>query len=52
MPGLSPKSMKHNFQNSWKSVRLTVERAQAETPSAMQLPILCEFKMDNINMTK
>ena len=46
LPGLAPNSMKYNFRNSWKSVSLTVERAQAETSLAMQLPILYEFKMD------
>ena len=39
LPGLVTKSMRHNFPNSWKSVRLTVERAQVEAPSAMQLLI-------------
>ena len=27
LPGFAPNSMKHNFQNSWKSLSLTVERA-------------------------
>ena len=47
LPGLAQNSTKHNFRNSWKSVSLTVERAQADTPSAMQLLILYEYKMDD-----